>query len=70
METYSTYDYSVYENWPDCHRMTNLGWCYSIYRKGKVIAEAIEWFETKQRAVLAAIGHITLLERGEDYVYQ
>lgn len=70
MEKFSSYEYLVYEYWPDCHRMTNLGYCYSIYRKDKIIAEAMEWFETKQRAMFAAIGHITLLEKGEDCVYQ
>lgn len=61
------YDYVVYENWPDCHRDKNLGWCYTIYKKNTkiVVRESDEWFDSEAQAGFAAIGHISLLENGE-----
>lgn len=43
------------------------GFVYEIYRQfdDVLIIESDEWFDTKIRAELAAIGHIDLLENGE-----
>ena len=62
-----TLGYTTWEFWPDCHRMKPLGYCYIIFNKqtGIVISESTEYFESKARAELAAIGHISLLENGE-----
>lgn len=63
IEKYSCYEYEVL---PD-----NDVWVYVIYEpdykptKQTVIRESDEWFETKQEARFAAIGHINLLENGE-----
>ncbi len=66
-ETYSYYDFSVYEYWPDCHRTANCGYCYTIYKKGtdRIVSESNEWFDSEGEARLAAIGHISLIENGE-----
>ena len=46
----------------------NEAWVYDIYdleSKPNLIRESDEWFDSKSRAELAAIGHISLLENGE-----
>lgn len=39
------------------------GWYYEIYKDGIKFLEANEYFDTQFRAKLAALGHITLLEK-------
>lgn len=42
------------------------GWGYLIYSQNSpnvLIAESNEWFSNEGKAALAAIGHITLLEK-------
>lgn len=43
-------------------------WVYSIFKPGsktEAIVNSSEWFDCAGRARLAAIGHISLLEKGE-----
>lgn len=64
---YGLYEYEVYEHWPDCHRDTNLGFCYVIYKQKReeVYRDSDEWYNTREEAEKAAINHIDLLEDGE-----
>jgi hypothetical protein len=39
---------------------------YELDKQPKLIRESIECFDTKSQAECAAIGHITLLEKGQD----
>lgn len=45
-------------------------WVYFIYReeqdKHRQVTETFELFDSRERATFAAIGHITLLEKGEE----
>ena len=64
MKKFSLYYYeaSLLERDPD-------KWIYKIYeetpREFVPVRESSEWFDSKGRAELAAIGHIHLLENGE-----
>jgi len=53
----SIFDYTVYEGKPG-------EWVYDIWDNNhkELIVESKEWFDSKSRATLAAIGHISLLE--------
>lgn len=44
-------------------------WVYEIYtqhKKPSLVVESHEWFDSEARAEFAAIGHISLLENGEE----
>ena len=66
MEKFSLYNYEVMQT---IVGQAYDGWVYVIYHpdyKGKVILrESDEWYDSENRARLAAIGHISLLENGE-----
>ncbi len=54
------YQYHVYD-------LPKNTWRYNIYKlnKNEPYIIANEYFETKERAEFAAIGHISLIEKGE-----
>lgn len=44
-------------------------WIYLIYKKGNTlhpICKSNEWFDSAGRARLAGLGHISLIEKGEE----
>jgi len=55
MENGCGYVYEIYTDDPD----------YKFFMKTEVLRESDEWFESKNEARFAAIGHISLLENGE-----
>lgn len=60
MEKHGLYQYEVTE--------LSDGWVYEICdldSRPNLICVSDEWFDSKSRAELAAIGHISLLENGE-----
>lgn len=65
----SIYKYHVYYTGKTFDDPTHnwQGWVYEIYTQfdDVLIIESEEWFDSKGRASLAAIGHINLLENGE-----
>jgi len=62
MEKYSCYKFEVQEYMGRYDYIIYTGGCYP-YCDGKI--ESSDWFDTKQEARFAAIGHIDLLENGE-----
>ncbi len=58
MEKHGDYDFELHKE--------EQGWVYDIYHRGYMDAwvESEDYFETEQEARYAAIGHITLLEKG------
>ncbi len=46
------------------------GYIYAIYRQGEkydLVTRSKEWFDNAGQASLAAIGHINLLEKGDNH---
>jgi hypothetical protein len=71
IDKFNDYEFEVFE-YPDDDYPSTKYYYYRIY-KDKYFKNYIEsdgnMFDTEQEARFAAIGHISLLENGEDNVY-
>lgn len=59
MKKIGDYEYSIRPH------EENEGYCYSVYLDEHILVKSDEIFETKIKAELAAVGHITLIENGD-----
>lgn len=74
IEKYSCYEFEIFE-YPDDDYPDTKYYYYKIYTsdidyinwmKTNILRESEECFDTEQQARFAAVGHIDLLENGED----
>ena len=72
MEQFSGYTFEINSHevpgWGDDVDKWVKGYFYLIYDKSGLVVESNEYFDSVIRARMAAIGHITLLEKGEGHV--